>query len=153
MRNIQKRKWMNLKGQCHEIFCFMFFSWITFPQAPDNHIRIISNLFENSRRYSQVKLQHLCQRHRWQMPPVSMTPVANCRWYQRHRRQICHRYQRHWRQILPPVPIVLLTPVANLPSVANHGNNIRLQTPDSELEGKNLYVCFLYYPKVTKKNY
>ncbi len=32
----------------------------------------------------------------------------------------------------------------------NNGNNIRLQTHESELEGKNLYICFLYYPKVTK---
>ncbi len=77
-----------LKGQCHEIFCFRFFSWIAFPQAPDNNIRIISNL-----------------------PPVSLTPVAN------------------------------------------NGNNIRLQTHESELEGKNVYLCFLYYPKVTKQNY
>jgi hypothetical protein len=54
---------------------------------------------------------------------------------------------------LPPVsttlaanlPPVLLTPVAN--------NGIRLQTPESELEGKNLYKCFLYYQKVTKQNY
>ncbi len=36
-----------------------------------------------------------------------MTPVANCRRYQQHRRQICHRYQRHRRQILPPGPFVL----------------------------------------------
>ncbi len=93
-----------LKGQCHEIFCFRFFSWITFPQAPDNNIRIISNFFENSRRYSQVKVHHRCQRHR--------------------------------RQILPPVPLVLLIPVANLPPVANNWNNIRLQIPESELEGK-----------------
>ncbi len=41
-------------------------------------------------------------------PPVSMTPVANCRRYQRHRRQIYHRYQRHRRQTLPPVSLVLL---------------------------------------------
>ncbi len=34
-----------LKGQCHEIFCLRFFSWITFPQAPVNNIRIISNFF------------------------------------------------------------------------------------------------------------
>ncbi len=47
-----------------------------------------------------------------------MTPVANCRRYQRHQRQICHRYQRHQRQILPPVPLVLLTQVANLPLVS-----------------------------------
>ncbi len=36
-----------------------------------------------------------------------MTPVANCR-----------RYQRHRRQILLPVPLVLLTPVANFPPVS-----------------------------------
>jgi hypothetical protein len=40
-------------------------------------------------------------------------------------------------------------PVSTTPA-ANSGNNIRLQTPESELEGKNLYICFLYYPKVTK---
>jgi hypothetical protein len=56
---------------------------------------------------------------------------------------------------LPPVST---TPAANLPPVSltlveNNGNNIRLQTPESELEGKNLYICFLYYPKVTKQNY
>ncbi len=94
-----------LKGQCHEIFCFRFFSCITFPQAPDNNIRIISNFFENSRRYSQVKVHHRCQRHRW--------------------------------QILSLVLLVLLTPVAN------NGNNIRLQTPESELEGKNIYMFHL----------
>jgi hypothetical protein len=77
---------------------------------------------------------------------------------------------------LLPDPLVLLTPVANLPPVstipaekfaadvndsggklppvsttlvAKNGNNIRLLIPESELEGKN----FLYYPKVTKQNY
>jgi hypothetical protein len=53
---------------------------------------------------------------------------------------------------LPPVST---TPAANLPPVsmtpvANNCNNIRLQTPESELEGKICYICFLYYPKVTK---
>jgi hypothetical protein len=53
---------------------------------------------------------------------------------------------------LPPVST---TPAANLPPVsltpvANNWNNIRLQTTESELEGKNLYIGFLYYPKVTK---
>ena len=56
---------------------------------------------------------------------------------------------------LPPVST---TPAANLPPVsltpvANNGNNIRLLTHESELEGKNLYICFLYYLKVTKQNY
>ncbi len=45
-------------------------------------------------------------------PPVSTTPAASC-----------HRNQRHRWQILPPVSLVLLTPVANT------GNNIRLQIP------------------------
>jgi hypothetical protein len=54
---------------------------------------------------------------------------------------------------LPPVST---TPAANLPPVsltpvANNWNNIRLQTPESELKQKLIYcICFLYYPKVTK---
>ncbi len=52
------------------------------------------------------------------LPPVSMTPVANCRRYQQHQRQICHQYQRHRWQIFPPVSLVLLTLVANLPPVS-----------------------------------
>ncbi len=40
----------HLKEQCHEIFCFGFFSFV-----------------ENSRRYSQVKVHHRYQRHRWQI--------------------------------------------------------------------------------------
>ncbi len=65
----------SLKGQCHEIFCFRFLSWITFPQAPDNNIRIISNFFENSRRYSQVKVHRRCQQHRWQI----IGTISGCR--------------------------------------------------------------------------
>ena len=34
---------LSLKGQCHEIFDFWFFSWISFPQAPEYTIRDISN--------------------------------------------------------------------------------------------------------------
>ncbi len=56
-----------LKGQCHEIFCFWFFSWISFPQASVYTIRVVSNFCENSRIYSQLKVCHRCQRHRWQM--------------------------------------------------------------------------------------
>ncbi len=56
-----------LKGQCHEIFDFWFFSWISFPQAPEYSIRAISNFFENSRRYLQFNLHHRCRWHRWQM--------------------------------------------------------------------------------------
>ncbi len=46
---------MLLKWQCQEIFDFRFFSWISFPQAPEYPIRAASIFFENSRRYSQLK--------------------------------------------------------------------------------------------------
>ncbi len=85
--------WPSLKGQCHEIFCSWFFSWISFPTATEYPIRTVSNFFERSRRYSQVKVHHRYQWHRWQI----------CHRCQRHRWQNCCRYQRHRRQILPPV--------------------------------------------------
>ena len=66
-----------LKGQCHEIFCFWFLSWISFPPATEYPIRTVFNFFENSRRYSQVKVHHRYQRQRWQI----------CHWCQQHRRQ------------------------------------------------------------------
>ncbi len=97
-----------LKGQCHEIFCFWFFSWISFPQAPEYPIMTVYNFFKNSRRYSQVKVHHRYQRHRWQI-------CYRCQW---HRRQNCNRCQRHPRQTFPPVSLVLLIPVANLPPVS-----------------------------------
>ncbi len=78
-----------LKGQCHEIFCFWFFSSTSFPPAPEYPIRTVSNFFENSRRYLQVKVHHRYQQHRWQI----------CHRCQRHWRQNCRRYQRHRRQI------------------------------------------------------
>ncbi len=59
-----------LKGQCHEIFCFWFFSSISFSPAPEYPIRTVSNFFENSRRYSQLKVDHRCRLHRWQMKKI-----------------------------------------------------------------------------------
>ncbi len=46
-----------LKGQCHEIFDFRFSTWFSFPQAHNYTIGAVSNFFENSRRYSQLKVQ------------------------------------------------------------------------------------------------
>ncbi len=40
-----------LKGQCHEIFCFWFFSWISFPQAPEYTLRAVSNFF---RKFTEI---------------------------------------------------------------------------------------------------
>jgi hypothetical protein len=121
-----------LKEQCHEIFCYWFFSWIRFPPAPEYSIKTVSNFLENSRRYSQVKVHHRYRRHRWQictgpaanfstifssvvsttptanLPPVSTTPVANCHRYQGHRRQICHWCKWHRWQTMGAI-IKLLT--------------------------------------------
>ncbi len=113
-----------LKGTVSRDFLLPVFSWITFPQAPENNFRIISNFFENSRIYSQVKVHHRCQRHRWQI-------CHRCQWHRWqiadgindtggkfatgindtggifchqfplccwHRLQICHRCQRHRRR-------------------------------------------------------
>ncbi len=60
-------KVITLKGQCHEIFCFWFFSWISPPPAPEYPIRTVTNFFENSRRHSQIKVH----------PPFWTTPVAD----------------------------------------------------------------------------
>jgi len=103
------------------IFLLQIFSWIIFPQAPENNTCSFQIFSKNLRKYSQVKVHHLYQRHRWQilppvplvlmmpganlplvstmpaanLPPVSTTPVVNCQRYQRHLRQICHRCQQH----------------------------------------------------------
>jgi hypothetical protein len=104
-------------------------------------------------------------------PKPQIIPLGPFRIFSKIRRysqvKVHHRYQRHRRQILPPVLLVLLIPVTNLPPVAtipaancagfnntggklppvsttpaaNYGNNIRLHTPLSELKGKNLYIC------------
>ncbi len=58
---------MALKEQCDEIFCFRFFSWIIFSQAPENNIWFITNFFKNSQRYLQVKVHHRYQQHRWKI--------------------------------------------------------------------------------------
>jgi hypothetical protein len=56
------------KGTVSRDFCFRFFSRIIFPQSPENNNRAISNFFEISQRYSQVKVHHPYQRHRrWQI--------------------------------------------------------------------------------------
>ncbi len=40
---------------------------MSFPPAPEYSIKSVSNFFENSRRYSRVKVHHRYQRHRWQI--------------------------------------------------------------------------------------
>ncbi len=49
----------------------------------------------------------------------------------------------------PPVSTTLAAnlPTLSLTQVANNWNNIRLQTPEGELEGKNVYLWFPLLPK------
>ncbi len=117
------RKKIPLKGQCHAIFCFWFFSWISFPPAPDYSIKTVSNFFENSRRYSQLK----CQRHQWQIEKnLNQKNFNNFVWsplgtrgniyinfcLQVHFQASAAGYCSHY---LPPVSTI---PAANLPSVS-----------------------------------
>ncbi len=71
---------MYLKGQCHEIFFFRFFSWITFPQAPENKSRVIR---------CTTGVNDNCGKCCHQFPL--------CCW---HRGQICYRCQQYRRQIM-----------------------------------------------------
>ncbi len=114
----------HLKRQCHEIFCFWFFSWISFPPAPEYSIKTVSNFFENSRRYSQLFFNqknfinfiwpplrsrgsiyiNFCLQVHFQvsaawycsnyLPPVSLIPVAICHRRRWQRWQICHWCQQ-----------------------------------------------------------
>ncbi len=117
------RKYQYLKGQCHEIFDFCFFSWISFPQAPGYTNRAVSNFFENSRRYSQLKVNHRCRWHRWQMAKIFKlknfnyffwTPLGSrVNIYINFCLQVQFKVTAAWycTHYLPPVS---LTPVANL---------------------------------------
>ncbi len=155
------------KGTVSRDFLLQVFFMNHLPQAPDNNSRIISNFFENSRRYSQVKVHHQCQRHRWQIchrcqiaAGINDTGGKFSTGINDTGGKFCHQFPLCcWLHDaggkLPPIstpPAANLPPVSLTP-VANNGNNIRLQTPESELEGKSSYICFLYYPKMTKQNY
>ncbi len=48
--NVGEYYWVSPKGQCHETFDFMFFSWICFTQAFEYPIRALSNLFKKIHR-------------------------------------------------------------------------------------------------------
>ncbi len=116
-----------LKGQCHEIFCFWFFSWISFSQASDYTIRAVSNFFENSRRYSQLKVCHRCQRHQWQIEKTfKQKNFNNFVWtplgsritiYIKFCLQVHFKVSAAW-YCCHYLPSVSTTPVANLPPVS-----------------------------------
>jgi hypothetical protein len=124
---------LNLKRTVSRDFLLLVFFMNQFPPSP----RVFHlDRFEFFRKFAEIFASQGA-------PPVSTTPVAN----------------------LPPVSA---TPVANFSTifasvvdtsgkiatgindtggkfatgvVDTNGNNIRLQTPKSELEGKYLYIC------------
>ncbi len=101
-----------LKGQCNKIFCFWFFFTNQFPPSPRvSHQDRFKFFPKFADIYSQIKVHHRYQRHRWQIYHRCQEHHR----YQRHRWQIYHQCQRHRRQILPPVSRILMIPVANLP--------------------------------------
>ncbi len=115
---------ISLKGQCHDIFDFWFFSWISFPQAYEYTSTAFSIFFENSRRYSRLKVHHRCQRHWWQMEKIfkqknfnnfvwaplgSRVTIFKTFCLQVHFKVSAAWYCSHY---LPPVST---TPAANLP--------------------------------------
>jgi hypothetical protein len=55
-RNIKSPDVSTLKGVWHEIFSFLFLSQISFPHGPKYPVEAISNFYENSRIYSNVRL-------------------------------------------------------------------------------------------------
>ncbi len=115
-----------LKGQCHEIFCFWFFLWISFPPAPEYPISTVSNTpVANCHRYQQRRLQicRRCRWHRWQI----MRTVSGCRHFKVNLKAKIYKYGNSNTQRCPNkmikiflledffhLPPVLLTPVVHL---------------------------------------
>ncbi len=118
---------LSVKGTVSRDFLLLVFSRTSFPQASDYTIRAVSNFFENSRRYSQLKVCHRCQRHRWQMEKTLkqknfnnfvLTPLGSrINMYINFCFQVHFKVSAAWyccHYLLP----VSTTPVANLPPVS-----------------------------------
>ncbi len=82
-----------LKGTVSRDFLLLVFFMIQFPPSFRVFHLDRTNFFENSRRYSRVKVHHRYQRHRWQI-------FHRC---QRHRRRNCRRYQPHRWQLMATI--------------------------------------------------
>ncbi len=70
VKNLKKKQnppTKNLKGTVPRDFWLQVFSWISFPQAPESTIIVISNFLENLWRYYQHKVPHRWHWHWWQI--------------------------------------------------------------------------------------
>ncbi len=68
-----------LKGQCHEIFCFWFFSWISFPRAPEYSIKIVSNFRKHSNN-PNVIIRGLGEGDSWKKPEAKISWHCPFKW-------------------------------------------------------------------------
>ncbi len=75
-QNFEINFWPWFVGTVSQDILLLVFLWISFPPAPEYPNRTVSNFFQNSRRYSQVKVHYRYQWHQW---------------------QICHRYWQSWQ--------------------------------------------------------
>ncbi len=130
-----------LKGQCHEIFDFWFFSWISFPQALECTITAILNFFENSRRYSRLKVHHRCRWHRWQMEKIFNQKIFNYffRTSLGSRVNIYKNFclQVHFKVSAAWYSCHYLPPVANLPPRGDVDTGGQFATGVVDTSGKN----------------
>ncbi len=76
----------NPQKQRHEIFRFRFFSWIIYPQAPENNIRVISNF---CRKFAEIFTSKCA-------PLVSTTKAANLPPVSLHQWQIMETILDWW---------------------------------------------------------
>ncbi len=126
-RNLQS---LPLKGQCHEISNFRFFSGISFPQVPEYTIKAISNFFSKIRcdirssrctncvvdtggkwKQSSIIFLHLWIVELTQRYSLSFKFTFRCQ-QSDIAPSIGYQYQLHqryrWQNVLPPVLLILV---------------------------------------------
>ncbi len=109
------RNTVPLKGQCHEIFCLRFFSWIT---NESNLPPVSTTPVANCHRYQRHRRQicHRCQRHRWQI----MGTISGCRHLKVNLKTEIYMYVNSTSQRCPNkiIKILLLEYFFHLPPVS-----------------------------------
>ncbi len=152
--NLMEEEMRLVKGIVSRDILLRDFSWISFPPAPENPMRTVSNFFEKIRgdirkstgiNETSGKFATVFNEPAANLPMISTTPEAN---FAISFASVIHIGGKFATSVnndgnLPPVSTTL---------VANNGNNIRLLRPWSELEGKNVSISWLYFPKVSKLN-
>ena len=69
---------ITIKGTVPWDFWLQVFFMNQFPPSPCvSHIRAVKNFFENSRRYSQLKVHHRWRWHQWQMEKICNQKSSN----------------------------------------------------------------------------